>query len=274
MFSNRTIRTFVLGGTAAIALTAGIVGTSLLVQPVAAQSVDQTPDITRPEGTAVRGQRGLDAGKLNRGEHLGLLADELGVSEEALQSAYAAVRELGRDETTDPQQALADQLGVTVDELTAAMEAVRDAQQAAALADGTITQAQIDRMEAQQALKGAIDSDGLLAEALGITTDELAAAKEAGIRLPELVEASGLTQDEFAEALAGARAAAVAQAVSDGVITQAQADALAAEDGSRLGGPGGHDGGRRGPGGQNRPGRGEQGQLETAPSSTTVAPNL
>jgi len=115
---------------------------------------------------------------------------------------------------TDRSQTLADALGITVDELNAARDAARDAALDQAVAEGLLTQEQADairngegrglgiRMPRGQ--ESSIDMDALLADALGITVDELDAAEQA------------------------AREAGLAQAVADGVITQEQADLMAA----------------------------------------------
>lgn len=121
---------------------------------------------------------------------------------------------------------LADALGITVEELQAAQDAVRTAQMEAAVAqaltDGLITQEQADAMLAGEAgfghgMRGMRgfgpggpgsdnqeEHDALLAAELGISVEALDAAQ------------------------AAAREAALAQAIADGVITQEQADLMAA----------------------------------------------
>lgn len=86
--------------------------------------------------------------------------------------------------------------------------------------------------------------EAAIADILGITTDELAESKDAGVRLEDLVEAQGLTMEEFDAAMDAAKADIIAQALTDGAITQEQADWMLAND---LGGPaGGPRGGNRG----------------------------
>lgn len=107
---------------------------------------------------------------------------------------------------------LADALGITVAELQAAQERARNAAIDQAVTDGTLTQEQADQLKAGERVgvpfmgrgAGAVDHEALLADALGITVEALDAAK---------VEA---------------RAAALAQAVTDGEITQEQADLMTA----------------------------------------------
>jgi hypothetical protein len=147
---------------------------------------------------------------------------------------------------------LAAELGITVEELEAAKETARDAAQAQAIEDGIITQEQVDLREAGQALREYIDQDAVLADLLGLSAEEFEAAKEEG-SIRDLVEASGLSQEEIQTAMEEAHAAAVAQAVADGVITQEQADQL--EEAPGRGGPcGGGHGGPRGGGQSNSEG--------------------
>lgn len=63
-----------------------------------------------------------------------------------------------------------------------------------------------------------------LAEALGLTRDEFEAQLAAGETPWTIAEAQGLTTDEFAALMTAARADALAAAVAEGAITQAQAD--------------------------------------------------
>jgi len=161
---------------------------------------------------------------------------------------------------------LAAELGVSVDELEAAQEAAREAAIEQAIADGTITQEQVDLREAGQALREYTDHESVLADLLGISVEELEAAIENG-SVRDLVESSGLTQEEIQSAMEEAHAAAVAEAVSDGVITQEQADQL--EEAPGRGGKGGsRGGGQRGGNGEGGPRGG--GNLN---GNSSVAPN-
>ncbi len=121
----------------------------------------------------------------------------------------------------DYQQLLANALGITVDELQTAYQTARDAAIDKAVEAGLITQEQADEMKVWggfgrrggfgvfgRAPKGvadsAIDENTLLADALGITVDQLQAARET------------------------ANQAAIDQAIAEGLITQEQADAMLA----------------------------------------------
>lgn len=153
---------------------------------------------------------------------------------------------------------LATALGITSDALTKAQAEAQTAALAKAVADGLITQAQADEITAAGSAfpfggnwnawlsaKG-IEFDSFLADSLGISTDDLAAARSKALaaHLSTMVANGSLTQDqadliEARQALAGsdkftgamqsAFETAVAQAVKDGTITQAQADLLLAK---------------------------------------------
>jgi hypothetical protein len=123
--------------------------------------------------------------------------------------------QLGQEDTF-----LADALGISVEELQMARTAAYEAAIDQALADGLITQAQADQLKSgARTARGtrvfaarfvfgpdsAIDLNSLLAEALGISVDELSSARE------------------------DAQSARLAQAVADGIITQEKADQIAAQ---------------------------------------------
>jgi len=125
--------------------------------------------------------------------------------------------------------------------------------------DGEITQdeadAILDRIAEREALQSVIDRDLIklaLADELGITVEELEAAKEAGTSLEELAEANGTTVEAVRAAAQAEKEAQVQAALDAGEITEEQAERLL--NGGRRGGPDG-DGngrpGRRGPGGGN-----------------------
>ncbi len=63
-----------------------------------------------------------------------------------------------------------------------------------------------------------------IADALGLTVDELEAAHNEGKTAWDLAEEQGLTDEEFSTLMFDARSGALAQAVADGTITQEQAD--------------------------------------------------
>ncbi len=149
--------------------------------------------------------------------------------------------------------ALAGVLGITVDELTAARASARETLLQQAVDEGTLTQEQADAIisgEALRSIMGDIFNTDMMktavADALGLTVEELDAAQADGKRLPEIAAEQGVELSAVQEAVQAAHEAAIAQAVADGLITQAQADQLLARG---FGGPGGPRGGNGGFGG-------------------------
>ena len=131
------------------------------------------------------------------------------------------------------------------------------------VSDGTITQAQADKvatvLEAARppgggpgGRHGRLDL-AAAAEALGMTEAELRTAGEAGTTLADLAEEKGVSTDTLVDALVAAEKERLAAAVTDGRLTQAEADARAADLETRITesldrpicGPGGRGG--RGP---------------------------
>jgi hypothetical protein len=162
------------------------------------------------------------------------------------------------ENTIDYDALLADALGITTDELKTARETARDNMQAEAIANGDISQDQEDLIKIRQALSSYIHPEELQAEALGITTDELKAYREARTSMAEILSAVGMTETEYQEALKAAYETALTKAVSDGAITQEQADLYLTN----------YDKGMPGMGG---PGQGGQGQPPNRNNSDTNA---
>jgi hypothetical protein len=208
----------------------------------------------------------------------------------------------------DAGAALAEALGITADELQAAYQEAAQAALDQAVADGLLTQEQADALAARglgrggfafhlggRGTMGDIDAQALLADALGISAEELEAAQDEAqaAQLAAAVEAGTLTQEQADEIEAGralreyvaprvqqALEDAVAAAVEEGIVTQEQADAflqggmrgfgLRGEFGGIFGGRGGFDMGGRGGHGRH----GGHGMMlpgttpDTAPEST------
>lgn len=150
----------------------------------------------------------------------------------------------------DRDAELAQALGIPTDKLVEAQDKLHAEKLAAAVEAGRLTQAQADLMQAGRKLARSIDRDAIMAEALGVTAAELESAREDGTPMTDLLGDSGLTRAELNEKLQAAYDKAVAEAVAQGVITQAQADDLEEAGGMGCGGFGGIGGhGHRGFGG-------------------------
>ncbi len=184
----------------------------------------------------------------------------------------------GRELEGVSDEDLAAALGITVDELTAAREEAKAAVLEQAVADGLITQAQADAITNRDGSfplarhlagflkENDVDYQTYLAEALGITVEELQAARsEAFIaNINQAVADGDITQERadlilgryalaqdstFQSAMQSAFEAAVNAAVDRGVLTQAQADQiLANSSGAWLRSIGGRPRGHRGGG--------------------------
>jgi len=194
---------------------------------------------------------------------------------------------------------LAEALGVTVDELQAARQTAYETAIDKALEQGLITQAQADALKERSGMLGGrfggrgpeaffgltdstIDMDALLADALDVTADELAAARVEAqeLALAAAVADGRITQEQadqlkarqslqtylneqgFQDQVRSLYERLVQQAVQAGVLTQEQADAILSQQGS-FGGMRGF-GGMRSHGGM----RGHGGQMFGMPDST------
>lgn len=229
---------------------------------------------------------GRDGGFVDRAVVNAAIADVLGISVEELQAA--------QDERIQLPD-LAESLGVDMELVQAAIEAVHAEAIAQAVADGTITQEQADAIAERAALQSIIrdifDRDAMAAvtaDALGMTVEELQAAHDEGIRLPELAAEAGIEMSVIGDAIEAAKAEALQTAVADGLITQEQADAITSRDnnrprqgqngdcglGGQQGGPAngghGHGGGRPNgqPNGQFNGQQQPQGTFNAAPVGT------
>lgn len=80
--------------------------------------------------------------------------------------------------------------------------------------------------EIRELLDSIIDRAEILAGVLGITVEELAAAKEAGTSIDELIANAGLDKETVRTEIQDAITEAVEQAVEAGTITQEQADLI------------------------------------------------
>ncbi|MBN2149038.1 MAG: hypothetical protein JW726_16755 [Anaerolineales bacterium] len=146
---------------------------------------------------------------------------------------------------------LAEALGIPVEELEAAYDAADQAMLAEAVEQGLITEDEAAMISAVKALRDYIDREAITAEALGITVEELQAAREEGKSVRDLIDELGLDADTVKADTQTAYENAVQQAVDEGILTQEQADQILSHE-LRLPSlfvPGRPDG-RGGPGGR------------------------
>lgn len=126
--------------------------------------------------------------------------------------------------------------------------------------------------ELRELLEQIIDRDAIVADILGITAEEVATARENGVKLGELIEQAGLDPETVRTAVKEATTVAVQQAVTDGTITQEQADQIlnppARPEQGRAQGGDGRQGGQRPPGGRGGGNSGEPGGTIPAPGGT------
>ncbi len=126
--------------------------------------------------------------------------------------------------------ALAQKLGTTLDKLQQAMAAARQDAASQAVKQGLLTQAQADQMlqrEFGRDVQAALSDAALSAAAktLGMTTTDLSTALQSKTLLM-IANEKQVDVTKLRTAIADAEKAAVDQAVKDGKLTQAQADAM------------------------------------------------
>lgn len=221
-------------------------------QEAPAAGMAQKAPFMGQRGLGQRPERGMMENIIDREAMHATLADVLGLSVAELDAAHAEGKRL-------PE--IAEAQGVALADVEAAMQAAWQTAVNDALTAGTITQEQADRLLERGgrlgmgAPKGGMRGDGglmetiftpeamhaTIAQALGMTVDELEAAHVDGQRLPEIAEAQGVTMEAVQTAVEAARTTAIEQALAAGTITQEQADMLLSHPWQ----PGGH--GSRGP---------------------------
>lgn len=154
---------------------------------------------------------------------------------------------------------LADALGITTEQLAAAIEKARLAAIDQALSKGLITQAQADALRNNERFSkrggtnmffrdSEIDHQALLAQALGVTVEKLEQAHKTAYaaRLAQAVTDGKLTQEQVDNMKARQSlheymlekdyfGTVLQQAVKDGVLTQAQADAILSQSKAKPG---------------------------------------
>ncbi|MCL6610595.1 MAG: YckD family protein [Peptococcaceae bacterium] len=131
-------------------------------------------------------------------------------------------------------------LGVDQDKVTAALEATKKQMLEEAVQQGRITQEQADRMAAnggpwfggfgknfdrKPGFKGRGFNEDM-AKALGLTQEQLKSEFDSGKRLPQIIEERGLTLEQFHQKMLEIKKESLSKAVSEGKLTQEQADKI------------------------------------------------
>jgi hypothetical protein len=132
----------------------------------------------------------------------------------------------GQNSGIDYQSLLATQLNITTAALQSAQKQAYTNQINQAVQNGTLTQQQADLILGRYALQSYLDPTALFAKALGITTDQLQTYQNQGMTISQILSAVGKTAAEVRDAEQAAYQAAIQQAITDGTITQAQANAV------------------------------------------------
>lgn len=253
------------GAIAIFALVVILAGASITaaqdtVEPTAVpetSTVEQAPPFW---GRGGRGQGMMGQGQLavNRDEAHAAVADVLSLTVEELDAAIAEGKDL-----VD----LAAEQGVDFADVRDAIEAVHAEALAQAVEDGLITQEQADWM-AERGQMGPADRFGgrrggfdahrggmmggfggamvvdqaemhaAIANALGISVEAFETAIDEGQTLVDIAEAQGVDLADVRAAMDEVHAAALQQAVEDGLITQEQADWMTQRHSERVLGQG------------------------------------
>ncbi len=281
----------VAGGVALGAVLAGLgiasaqTTTTTAENPPAA-STEATPPADAPADGAKDGRRGHP--HFVRAE-IGVAADALGMTKADLATELKAGKSIA---------AVAGEKNVPVDTVINAMVDAAKTRLAQAVTDGKLTQAQADKISAnlteritnlvnrtppadgegrgREGHPGVRAEIGVAADALGMTKADLATELKAGKSIAAVAGEKNVPVDTVINAMVDAAKTRLAQAVTDGKLTQAQADKISTNLTERItnlvnrtppaDGEGPGDGpGRRGP-------RGQHGPDDDAPDGTNPAP--
>jgi hypothetical protein len=182
------------------------------------------------QGCGGRGGRGGP-----RGEHLEVVAEALGMTPDEVREAVSGGQTIAE---------LAEAQGVPLQDVADALVAAETERLQQAVEDGRLTQEEADeklahmeenileRLESGERGLGGPGGHGgrrgehldVVAEALGMTADEVREAVSGGQTIAELAEAQGVPLQDVADALMAAETERLQQAVEDGRLTQEEAD--------------------------------------------------
>ncbi len=121
---------------------------------------------------------------------------------------------------------LAQALGISEEQLHAAQREASLAWIDYLVSEGRLDETKADLWRARVLVRPYLDPQALVAQALGLSVEEVQQACAEGKTLADLLEQQGMDRRTFVQALQQAADEALQQAVADGVITEEQADAL------------------------------------------------
>lgn len=210
-----------------LALMVASAGIFAVTSVASAQSVPNEVDAADGRGHGSRW--------LSRDEKKAIKAGALNMTVEELQAAKDAGQSM--EEIITAQ-------GLTTEEYEAALQAGLIAAANQAVTDGELTQEQADTIIANiesgnfgfgnhhgnsgSRWLSRDEKRAIIAGALGMTVEELEAAKDSGQSMSEIIEAQGMTTEQYEAALQTALIEAANQAVTDGELTQEEADTIIA----------------------------------------------
>ncbi len=140
-------------------------------------------------------------------------------------------------------------LGVSQDKVTAALDATKKQMVDEAVQQGKLTQEQADKIAANKGFgfrglgfRNGKDHDFMgkgrnldnVANVLGITADQLKADLQSGKKIQDMVAEHGMTMDQFQQKIQELRKDAISKAVTDGKLTQDQANKILQKMEQRL----------------------------------------
>ena len=150
------------------------------------------------------------------------------------QGANASVKQGRANYVQEFETKLAANLGVDQSKIIDALNATKKQMLDEAVQQGKMTQAQADKMATDQNEfffdgfheKGGVHNNGDVAKILGITQDQMKSELQSGKKFSDIISEHGLTADQFHQKMLDLKKQKLAQEVTDGKITQEQADQM------------------------------------------------
>jgi microcompartment protein CcmK/EutM len=234
---KKVIAVAVVLGLAAVAAVAVVGGTALVFaggrqydyqanDVLGAPAFDQTADAFLPATAAGASLPGKGGPQKGGPQLIDVAADQLGMTRDELLAQISAGRSIAQ---------IAESKNVPLDKIIDAFLAPRQTKLDAAVTAGKLTQEEEDallvlargRVERALSKERAPSLLYVASDQLGMTQDELVTKLRAGQTLRQVIEANGkVTVDQVVAAFVAGYDERLAQAVTDGKLTQAEADAL------------------------------------------------